>query len=81
MKRYIVCVPVKNESFGSFGTTINASPFSVEAESHLEAARKVFARIETLKDRTIGEITVVEAKAGRLDTYFNHYSLDKVLGV
>jgi hypothetical protein len=72
LKYYIVCVPEIHAS------NQRAMPYSVQAEGPLGAARKVFFEHPNLKDRCNGEITVVEAKAGRLDTSWNYYTLDVI---
>lgn len=74
MKRYIVNVPQK------WDERQVAIPYSVEAESPLQAARKLFAEKERLKEYCNGEVMVVEAKAGRLDNWHNFYTVEKITG-
>ena len=73
MKRYIVCVPQQWES------RIVAIPYSVMAETPIQAARDVWndPNHHHFKVDCIGEICVIEAKAGRLDDWRNFYSLSK----
>lgn len=74
MARYIVCVPQRWEN-----DRIVAIPYSIIADTPLQAARAIFASKENLKGYCIGEVCVIEAKAGRLDDWRNFYSLDKIV--
>jgi hypothetical protein len=76
MKRYIICVP----QLFPFNNGQSATAYSIEAESPKQAARALLngPRLEHSKQYINGKISVVEAKAGRLDTSFNHYSVEEL---
>lgn len=75
MKRYIVCIP---QCWGEMNRVLSI-PYSVMAHSPIRAAIAVLTDHHRIREYVNGEITVVEAKAGRLEDYHHFYSLDMIL--